>query len=359
LSQPQTPNLPVLAEERCLNCNAVLYGEYCSRCGQHVKHHVHSTAHVAAELFEDLTHADHRVWRTLKPLVLRPGEVTVEYLRGKRASYTPPFRLYIVLSVLFFLTASLSHDDSGTNLLVLNDTGQTYELTEETRDKLDEFLDRVDKEDQEKARQSLEELFKKTPPDQQQQMADGVLNACSRDQLGEVLSKSLPGRDLLLNICEDLAYGKADQLSQTIRDHVPQMLFFLLPVIAMCGKLLYLGSRRYYAEHLLFFVHCHALFFLVGALYNIADWRWGWFKGGWASFASGLLLTALVFYIPIYLYRAMRRVYPQRRWVTRVKFFLLLGGYAWSLFLSFAGLAAITAMMLNSAKPVVSIAVGQ
>lgn len=347
MSQEQTPNLPVPAQERCLNCNAVLFGEYCAHCGQHVKHHVHSTAHVAAELFEDLTHADHRVWHTLKSLVRRPGEVTIEYLRGKRASYTPPFRLYIVLSLLFFLTGSLSHDGDGVKLMSINDSGQTYELTEETKEKLNDFLERVDAEDREKARGQLEEIFKKTPPEQQEQIAASVLQACSRDQLGKVLPESLPGRNQLLNICEDLAYGKGDELGERMREHVPQMLFFLLPVIALFGKLLYLGSKRYYAEHLLFFVHVHALFFLAGAVYNVVDWVLGWFKWGWVSLVSGLLLTAWIIYIPIYLYRAMRRVYPQRRWVTRVKFFFLLGGYVWSLILSFAGLAAITAMTLK------------
>lgn len=312
-----------------------------------MKHHVHSTAHVAAELFEDLTHADHRVWRTLKPLLLRPGEVTVEYLRGKRARYTPPFRLYIVLSLLFFLTASLSHDDGVTRFVVVNPDGQTYELTEDTREKLNEFLERVDEEDRASARQNLEELFKKMPPEEQQRMSAGVLNACSDDRLGKVLPQTLPGRYRLLNVCERLAYGNRDEMTQKMREHVPQMLFFLLPVIALFGKLLYLGSKRYYAEHLVFFVHFHAFFFLAGTIYNVVDWLLGWFTGGWAGVASGLLLAALILYIPIYLYRAMRQVYPQRRWITRVTFFFLLGGYIWSLFLTFAGLAAITAMTLK------------
>jgi hypothetical protein len=174
-----------------------------------------------------------------------------------------------------------------------------------------------------------------------------MLNACSPDKLSSVLPESLPGREKLLDVCEDVTSGQGDRLTDKMREHVPQMLFFLLPLIALFGKVLYLGSRRYYAEHLLFFVHVHASFFLVGALYNVVDWLLGWFKSGWASFASGLLLAALLIYAPIYLYRAMRRVYPQRRWITRVKFFLLIGWYMGSLFLAFAGLAAITAMTLE------------
>lgn len=348
MSQEQTPNLPVPAEERCLNCNAFLYGEYCSHCGQHVKHHVHSTAHVAAELFEDLTHADHRVWHTLKPLLLRPGEVTVEYLRGKRASYTPPFRLYIVLSLLFFLSASLLDTDVKVQAAVdLSDDDKTYALTAQSQAKLDEFLQHIDADKRQETRQRFEDALSKVPPEGQAKIVAGMFNPCSPETLGSVLSESLPGREQLLDACEEVTTRKSDELLEKMGEHVPQMLFFLLPVIALCGKLLYLGSRRYYAEHLLFFVHVHAFFFLAAALNNVAGWLLGWFRGGWAGIASGLLTAALVIYMPIYLYRAMRRVYPQRRWVTRLKFMFLLGAYLWGLFLTFAGLAAITAMTLK------------
>ena len=53
---------------------------------------------------EDLTHADSRLWRTLAALLFKPGHLTREFLAGRRARYLPPVRLYLVLSVLFFLS---------------------------------------------------------------------------------------------------------------------------------------------------------------------------------------------------------------------------------------------------------------
>jgi len=41
----------------------------------------------------DLLNADSRVWRTLWPLAFRPGLLTEDFLRGRRARYTPPFRM--------------------------------------------------------------------------------------------------------------------------------------------------------------------------------------------------------------------------------------------------------------------------
>ena len=94
-------------------------------------------------------------------------------------------------------------------------------------------------------------------------------------------------------------------------------------------------------------MHFHAFFFLIAAINNVLGWLVETIGGSLAGFASGLLTTAMVIYIPIYLYRAMRRVYAQRRWVTVMKFTLLMGAYVWCVFLTFAGLAAITAMTLK------------
>ncbi len=60
------------------------------------------------EAFESISHADSRLWRTLWYLLGRPGFLTREFFEGKRVRYLPPFRLYLVISVLFFLVAGLA-----------------------------------------------------------------------------------------------------------------------------------------------------------------------------------------------------------------------------------------------------------
>src|SRR5579862_5007507 len=79
---------------RCTNCGTPLTGKYCSGCGQ--RHHelpVHHFWHFVGEAFEDLTHADSRLWQTLIALLFRPGFLTREFLEGRRARYLPPVRL--------------------------------------------------------------------------------------------------------------------------------------------------------------------------------------------------------------------------------------------------------------------------
>src|SRR6516225_4826461 len=94
------------ASAQCENCGAVVSGRYCAACGQRVEPPLHSLWHFTKTATEDLTHADSRLWRTLGALLFRPGYLTREFLAGRRARYLPPVRLYLVISVLFFLWAS-------------------------------------------------------------------------------------------------------------------------------------------------------------------------------------------------------------------------------------------------------------
>ena len=101
---PEPPRPQTLV---CANCHAELGGEYCAACGQRNEPHIHTVAHFAGEAFESISHADSRLWRTLWLLFARPGFLTREFFAGRRAVYLPPFRLYLVLSVIFFLVSSL------------------------------------------------------------------------------------------------------------------------------------------------------------------------------------------------------------------------------------------------------------
>jgi hypothetical protein len=94
---------------RCENCGAAVSGRYCATCGQRLEPPLHSLWHFSRTATEDLTHADSRLWRTLGALLFRPGYLTREFLAGRRARYLPPVRLYLVVSVVFFLWASATH----------------------------------------------------------------------------------------------------------------------------------------------------------------------------------------------------------------------------------------------------------
>ncbi|MGI4747557.1 MAG: DUF3667 domain-containing protein [Janthinobacterium lividum] len=94
----------------CLNCGATLCGMWCHQCGQKAGPQHRSLLHLGAELFETLTHADSRFWRTLTRLVWRPALLTRDYLEGRRAREIPPLRLFLVMLFLLFGIDSLTHE---------------------------------------------------------------------------------------------------------------------------------------------------------------------------------------------------------------------------------------------------------
>ncbi len=99
------PEPPAAAPvKRCLDCGAALEGKFCSECGQRAQLRSLSLTTLTHNVIHDLAHLDSRVWRTLHALLLRPGYLTNEFLAGRRTRFLPPFRLYLVLSVILLST---------------------------------------------------------------------------------------------------------------------------------------------------------------------------------------------------------------------------------------------------------------
>ncbi|MCR9128658.1 MAG: DUF3667 domain-containing protein [Alphaproteobacteria bacterium] len=87
----------------CANCFTHLQGPVCHNCGQLADEYHRPARGLLGELVEGLFALDGRVARTIPNLLGRPGRITRDYLKGRRARYMPPFRLYIIASLIFFL----------------------------------------------------------------------------------------------------------------------------------------------------------------------------------------------------------------------------------------------------------------
>ena len=92
----------------CLNCGAMPAGPWCQACGQKAGPAHRSMLHLGAELMEIVSHADSRLWRTLRWLAVDPAGLTLDYLRGRRASEIPPLRLFFVMMLLAFTVGSVT-----------------------------------------------------------------------------------------------------------------------------------------------------------------------------------------------------------------------------------------------------------
>jgi len=99
--------------KNCLNCNVTISKtfKFCPTCGQELKLD-NSVVSLLTHFLNDYFTFDSKIIRSVLPLISKPAFLTIEYLKGKRVQYIAPFRLFIFLSLIFFLLLSLTNSSS-------------------------------------------------------------------------------------------------------------------------------------------------------------------------------------------------------------------------------------------------------
>ncbi len=92
-------------KNECMNCHHSLINEakFCAVCGQSAKSLHRPFRSVISDTLHETLDIDGRLMLTLKTLLFKPGRLSLDYNLGKRVKYTPPLRMYLVISILFFL----------------------------------------------------------------------------------------------------------------------------------------------------------------------------------------------------------------------------------------------------------------
>ncbi len=293
------PELPAAETLVCANCGAQLAGEYCAACGQRHEPHVHTVGHFIGEAFESISHADSRLWRTLWLLFSRPGFLTREFFAGHRARYLPPFRLYLVLSVILVLLTTVGGGEEADSAAAIGKSPDAAapSASPETAPPASE-----------------------TGGDRFVVNIDGLNDFCDAFDRPDDGSGNFAARQDVRKFCRRIR-TEAGELAQAVVHSIPRAMFVFLPLIAAIMKLMYWRPRRYYVEHLLFLVHNHAAVFLVYTLVALFSFI------PVVGDSTPLLFFCALGYLAWYIYRAMRVVYSQGRWLTFSKYFVLVWTY--------------------------------
>jgi hypothetical protein len=272
----------------CLNCGADLSGIYCAACGQRVETHPPTIGHFLEEIIETLTHADSRLWLTVRLLIAKPGHLSREFFAGRRAGYMPPIRLYFVLSILFFLLLAIGPEKTAKPIEA--DQNDLSTAVERCRD------------------------LKYNGP-YVSTIEPKLQAACTRT-------------------VQDLQQG-GTRLTQTFLQNLPKAMFVLLPLFAAFMLAFYWRPRRLYAEHLIFLVHNHSAAFLSLTIITLLDYIIPKGLEGW-------LAPTFFIWLVWYGYRGLRVFYAQSRLLTLAKMVGLTLLYLTIsvLVISFTGLAA-------------------
>ena len=286
---------------------------------------------------------DGRVVRTLPNLMGRPGRITRDYLKGRRARYMPPLRLYIVASLIFFLlipgidqvSSGLSDGAAGFSDAV----NEAEALGARAAADFEAALAAGDLTEEEaaQARQALARLG--LAPEQAQvagrtepantPAAERSGETAGGEESGITIDQSGPDQIRRFFAPEDYGEAAPDTLfplslrgflgerfaqtaedpggsAEAAQDWAPRIMFAMVPVYALLLSLTYAWRRRFFFfDHLIVSMHFHSALFLGMAAGLLIG-------GGWA-------FAALLIYSNIYLYRLHRVVYGRGRFASVVR----------------------------------------
>ncbi|MBM4218946.1 MAG: DUF4286 family protein [Gammaproteobacteria bacterium] len=270
----------------------------CAQCGQSADVHVLSMKEVAGDVTHSLLHLDSRVWRTVRLLVHRPGELTREFVAGRHQLYIPPFRLYLAVSILFFaLTALLPDSDSFS----VDAQGNTVFAPVSVN--VPEALKR--------------DLEAEGVPAAKAGGGPKDDDGCKVSLFGDT-PNSTDFDQVLARACEQMKRDGGRLFAERFAATAPKLMFLFLPLMAAVARLFYWRPKRLYAEHLVLLLHNHAfMFLLIGVTQLLA---------AIASLTLPLIgalefLNFLLFvYLFWYIYRSMRVVYVEGRFKTLLKY---------------------------------------
>jgi hypothetical protein len=231
---------------------------FCAVCGQRSVPADPTVAELAGDAWQEFSGYDGRLAETFRGL-WHPGRLTNDYIAGRRARYLSPVKLYLTVSVIYFLVAAAAPQLStrgdgkvtraGGMQVSVTQTNGTPIITEEDR----------------------------------------------AEVLTQLETAPWFVRPMLQAVLED-----PDGFRARLSTIMPRVFFGLLPVFAAIVAVFY-RSRRF-PTALVFAVHVHAFVFLVFTLVEAAKFT------RVTVLAAGMALAASVFFA-IYALRSLRAVF--------------------------------------------------
>lgn len=300
----------------CLNCGYSDVRKFCPECGQANQDRRASVKSLLSDFIADVFSFDSKLFRTLKCLVLRPGFLTNEYNEGHRISYLSPVKLYLTASVIFFLLLAYK---AKNNIISINSSTTSDAWTNASRNGTGKPVKIAPVTTNQNSGIKLDpEMMKQTEASYLAKQK--TLPVAKRDSW----FASLMVRQAI-RVKDD-----PNRFQAKLMDNAPKAMFLIMPIFAFLLKLAYIRRSRFYVEHLIFALHCHAFVFLILA----------------ATYLLNIFLLKLVsvVWILIYLYISMLRVYQQGKLKTAVKYVAI--QFVYSVLLSIVMIIVILASLM-------------
>ena len=334
---PQPPPIT-----HCEDCGAELHGQYCSKCGQVAVDYRRSFRHVIADVADSFLNWDSKFTKTIGLLLLKPGWLTNQFVAGRRTRYLHPLRLYLLVSIAFFLAARL--------IPVSAPTIDKSKVTPEARAEIEKTMAEM-KDLPEGVRQRVNDAIASTAETpaagtkSQPESGSSPTAAPVKKEPRKLIIFDDPKatrtpfekwmeQQVKAKLGEDGT--KLQFFADTLRSNISTMMLFCIPLFALVLKILYLRKRRFYIEHLVYALHIHSFFYFAILLMVFGAMA----ASRWAPGLRAPLILILLLAILVQIFLSIRQVYGQGWFMTTFKFFF--GGLIY--FIVLAAALAITAI---------------
>ncbi|SVC89549.1 uncharacterized protein METZ01_LOCUS342403 [marine metagenome] len=202
----------MLKEKICKNCNSELVGLYCSECGQK-NTELLSVKAIVKELTDNVFSFDSRFFITLKYLMIKPGFLTKEYWAGRRTTYLPPLRMYLVLSVFYFFLHSIMNE--GLLHIIIDKSPQNNPKTW----------------------------------------------ALNTDGVPQIFHFIIDNLNKGIKVTDERGLSK-----NIIGDFMPSAMFILMPFMGLLLLFVYKKKKLFYSYHLITVLHFHCFVFFLNSV---------------------------------------------------------------------------------------------
>tara|TARA_B110000211_G_scaffold149045_1_gene169691 strand:- start:817 stop:1791 length:975 start_codon:yes stop_codon:yes gene_type:complete len=309
-------NPPALSElsEPCLNCGKPLLSNYCGTCGQEAKDFRRPFFKLSSEAIQSLFELDGRAFRTLFFLLTKPAHLSKEYFSGRRAQYTPPLRLFLVISVSFFLLVSFY-----TSILSVEEA-LNPDVSGSSDERSDEESIILGSDEDGEGDNALEEILS---------FVENINLPFLDDQSNANLRKVMSAQaEANLNTLAD----NPTEFARGYLEYITVFMLLMIPLLAFIQKLIYLRTGHYYVEHLVLTLHNHAFIIFVVFVNSLT----GMVEESQVPVLNtlfGFLGAAIYIWMWVYLFLSLKNYFQQGYGITLLKYITATIFYGFTLIL--------------------------
>ena len=313
----------------CKNCEQEFQEsfKFCPNCGQNAKEDL-TIRVLFYNTISNYFDIDARFFKSLIPLMFRPGYLARMFVEGKRLRYLHPAQYYLFASVIFFFIFSfqareynqkvdkaLKEGFESDNILKLDsipkktlDSVEVAKLTQSLRD--NQTFTGMDEEEIEK----LDSIIVNSANSNN---VSGINFGYDKNKLDSLIAAGASEAEQLkaMGMKDDDGFIKKRFYTQVLKfqknsgggilqafiDSIPIALFVLLPIFAFILKIFF-WRRGSFSHHLVFSFYYFSFMFVLMGIILLADLLWE--VPGWINFTTGLLTY-------LYLLVAVKHFYRQ------------------------------------------------